>query len=145
MKKVASYAEPIANKESLIFVTGLRTFSARPIISSDDYSGDKFKLERFLFPGRASVMSVYAPICYPPLPVLVLKVDAAGGPPVLAATGSVRSCNPDRVVLKKVVITGYPLKVHKKKAVVRYMFFDPDDIRCAARNCFRLLSFLVVP
>jgi pre-rRNA-processing protein TSR1 len=45
------------------------------------------------------------------------------------ATGTVRSSNPDRVVLKKIVLTGYPLKVHKKKAIVKYMFFNPEDVK----------------
>jgi pre-rRNA-processing protein TSR1 len=27
------------------------------------------------------------------------------------------------------VLTGYPIAVHKFHAVVRYMFFNPDDIR----------------
>ena len=43
--------------------------------------------------------------------------------------GSLRSCNPDRVVLKKITLSGYPVKVHKKKAVVRWMFHSPDDVR----------------
>jgi pre-rRNA-processing protein TSR1 len=31
--------------------------------------------------------------------------------------------------LKKVVLTGFPVKVHKKKAVVRWMFHAPEDVR----------------
>lgn len=44
-------------------------------------------------------------------------------------TGSLRSTDPDRVVLKKVVLTGFPVKVHKMKAVVRWMFHSPEDVR----------------
>lgn len=47
----------------------------------------------------------------------------------LAAAGSLRSTDPDRVVLKKVVLTGFPVKVHKKKAVIRWMFHNPEDVR----------------
>jgi len=47
----------------------------------------------------------------------------------VATAGSLRSCNPDRVVLKRVVLSGYPVRVHKKKAVVRWMFHNPDDVR----------------
>lgn len=43
--------------------------------------------------------------------------------------GTLRSCDPDRLVIKKVVLSGYPVKVHKKKAFVRWMFFNPEDIR----------------
>jgi len=88
-------------------------------------------MERFLQPGRSSMLSVFAPIAFAPLPVLVLKRGEAGAPPAIVATGAVRSSDPDRVCLKKIILSGYPAKVHKKKAIVKYMFFNPDDIRCA--------------
>ena len=47
----------------------------------------------------------------------------------LPIAGSLRSCNPDRIVLKKSVLSGYPVKVHKKKAVVRWMFHNREDIQ----------------
>jgi pre-rRNA-processing protein TSR1 len=47
----------------------------------------------------------------------------------LAACGSVRSCDPDRVVLKKITLTGFPVRVHKRRATVKFMFYNPDDIR----------------
>ncbi len=60
-------------------------------------------------PGRHLVASVYAPISYGPLPLLAFKC-APGRQPVLAATGGLRSVDPDRVVLKKIVLTGYPAR-----------------------------------
>ena len=33
------------------------------------------------------------------------------------------------MVLKRIVLSGYPVRVHKKKAVVRWMFHNPDDVR----------------
>lgn len=46
----------------------------------------------------------------------------------LIATGNVLSTNPDRIVVKRVILSGYPFKVHKRSAVVRFMFFNRDDI-----------------
>jgi len=128
MRKVASYADPVANKEELLFVTGLRSYLARPVLSTDAAGADKHKMERFLHPGQSTVGTVYAPISHPPLPLLAFKLQP-GAHAVLAATGSLRDCNPDRIVLKKIVLTGYPMRVHKAKAVVRFMFHSPDDVR----------------
>jgi pre-rRNA-processing protein TSR1 len=47
----------------------------------------------------------------------------------LVASGSVLSINPDRVIVKRVVLTGQPFKAKKKKATVRFMFNHPDDVR----------------
>lgn len=52
---------------------------------------------------------MYAPIAYTPLPLLAFKV-ANDGAAQLVATGSLRSCDPDRIVLKKIVLSGYPVK-----------------------------------
>ena len=48
---------------------------------------------------------------------------------IIAATGTVMPPNPLRCILKRIILTGYPLKCHKKKAVIRYMFFEPKDIK----------------
>lgn len=52
LRKAAGFPEPIRAKEELLFVTGLRTFPTRPILSSDEHGADKHKMERFLHEGR---------------------------------------------------------------------------------------------
>ncbi|EFN51500.1 hypothetical protein CHLNCDRAFT_37364 [Chlorella variabilis] len=128
VRKAAGYEDPLPSKEQLLLVNGLRSFFARPVFSTDEHGADKHKMERFLHEGRPSVATVYAPIAYTPLPLLAFKV-ANDGAAQLVATGSLRSCDPDRIVLKKIVLSGYPVKVHKTKAVVRFMFHNPDDVR----------------
>ncbi|CAL9115738.1 unnamed protein product [Musa textilis] len=128
IKKHDSYDAPIKSKEMLSFHMGFRQFFARPLFSSDDLNCDKHKMERFLHPGRFSVASVYAPISFPPLPLIVLKTQH-GEPPALAAIGSLKCVDPDRIILKKIILTGYPQRVSKSKAIVRYMFHNPSDVR----------------
>jgi hypothetical protein len=48
VKRLAGYREPVANKEELTIVTGVRTFSSRPVLSTNEYNADKFKLEKFM-------------------------------------------------------------------------------------------------
>lgn len=126
IKKAAAYARPLPSKAELLLVTGVRSFMSQPIYSSDDFQADKHKTERFLHEGRPAIATVYAPVTYPPSPVLAF--DTQSGTPRLAFTGTLRSNDPDRINLKKIVLTGFPVKVHKNKAVVRWMFNCPEDV-----------------
>ncbi|XP_010266136.1 PREDICTED: pre-rRNA-processing protein TSR1 homolog isoform X2 [Nelumbo nucifera] len=130
IKKHDAYNDPIKSKELLIFHVGFRQFVARPIFSSDNINSDKHKMERFLHAGRFAIASVYAPISFPPLPLIVLKSgQGEGAPAAVVALGSLRSIDPDRIILKKIILTGYPQRVSKLKATVRYMFHNPEDVR----------------
>ncbi|KAF3446885.1 hypothetical protein FNV43_RR12065 [Rhamnella rubrinervis] len=129
IKKHETYNLPIKSKEELVFHVGFRQFVARPIYSADTINSDKSKMERFLHPGRFSIASVYAPISFPPLPLIVLKSAEGAATPSVAAVGSLRSIDPDRIILKKIILTGYPQRVSKLKASVRYMFHSPEDVR----------------
>ncbi|XP_002510662.2 pre-rRNA-processing protein TSR1 homolog isoform X2 [Ricinus communis] len=129
IKKHDTYDAPIKSKEELIFHVGFRQFVARPIFSTDNINSDKHKMERFLHAGRFSVASIYAPISFPSLPLVVLKHAEGGAAPTLAAVGSLRSIDPDRTILKRIILTGYPQRVSKLKASVRYMFHNPEDVR----------------
>ncbi|CAL5218954.1 g706 [Coccomyxa viridis] len=128
VRKSASFEEPLPNKAELLILTGVRSFMARPMFSTDEPNTDRFKMERFLHAGRQTMMTMYTPIAFGPLPLLAFQ-RAQDGHLQLIASGSLRSCNPDRIVLKKAVLSGYPVKVNKKKAVVRWMFHNREDIQ----------------
>ncbi|KAG5542786.1 hypothetical protein RHGRI_015784 [Rhododendron griersonianum] len=129
VKKHDTYTAPIKSKEELIFHVGFRQFICRPIFSTDNSNSDKHKMERFLHAGQFSVASIYAPISFPPLPLVVLKREPTSASPSVAAVGSLRSIDPDRIILKRIILTGYPQRVSKKKATVKYMFHKPEDVR----------------
>jgi len=121
-----SINEPIKSKERLIFHVGYRRFAACPIFSQHTNS-DKHKYERFLRSDVPSVATIYAPIMFPPCSVLVFR-EQLDGTHSLVATGSILSVNPNRVVAKRIVLSGHPFKINRKAAVVRYMFFSREDI-----------------
>jgi hypothetical protein len=74
------------------------------LFSSDNINCNKHKMERFLHHGRFYVASVYAPISFPSLPLIVLK-NRDGEQSAIAAVGSLKSMDPNRIILKKIVLT----------------------------------------
>eukprot|EP00669_Euglena_mutabilis_P010158 TRINITY_DN4937_c0_g1_i1.p1 TRINITY_DN4937_c0_g1~~TRINITY_DN4937_c0_g1_i1.p1 ORF type:complete len:842 (-),score=314.04 TRINITY_DN4937_c0_g1_i1:212-2713(-) len=124
------HTQPIKSKESVLMHVGFRILRCNPIYSEPTVKGDKVKFMRFFHPAdKFAVASVYAPINYPPMPVLVFKTPELDAPTAdLVAWGSVLGADPCRVILKKVVLTGQVYRVHKRQAVVRFMFYDEKDI-----------------
>lgn len=119
---------PVKSKDLLIFRCGWRTWTGRPIFSQNNLNCDKHKFERFL-PQSGSFFagSVFGPVTYTPCPVLVFRNHH--GRKELVATGSMIGADADRIVLKRIVLTGYPVRVHKRFATVKYMFYDPEDVK----------------
>ena len=66
---------------------------------------------------------MFAPICFPPAPALVFTEGGA-----LLASGSLLSADPNRVVVKRTVLSGTPVKVHMRLSTVSFMFFNREDI-----------------
>ncbi|EDO37178.1 predicted protein [Nematostella vectensis] len=127
IKRLPSYTDPIKSKERLVFHCGYRRFTACPIFSQHT-SGDKHKYERFLPQDAITVASMYAPIMFPPCPVMVFNADRQTGSHTLVATGSLYKVDPNRIIAKKIVLSGHPYKINKRSAVIRYLFFNREDI-----------------
>ncbi|CAJ2676187.1 unnamed protein product [Trifolium pratense] len=130
VKKHDTYHAPIKSKEELIFHVGFRQFVGRPIFSSESiHNTDKSTMERFLHAGRFSVASVCAKISFPPLPTIILKRAGENVTPAVVAVGSLKTVDRDRIILKRVILTGYPERVSKRKTYVKHMFYNPDDVK----------------
>ncbi|XP_069766404.1 LOW QUALITY PROTEIN: pre-rRNA-processing protein TSR1 homolog [Narcine bancroftii] len=126
LRRHASNTEPIKSKEEMIFHCGFRRFRAPPLYSQHT-AANKFKYERFLRSNTTLVGSVYCPIMFPPASILMFK-QRTNGMQDLIATGSVLNVDPDRVIVKRITLSGHPFKIMRKTSVVRYMFFNRDDV-----------------
>lgn len=126
LKRTGASDEPIKSKERLIFQVGYRRFIVNPIFSQHT-NGAKHKYERFFQSASTCVASFYAPIQFSPSSVLCFK-EKKNTKLQLIATGVLLSCNPNRLIIKRIVLSGHPYKVNKKSAVIRFMFFNRDDV-----------------
>ncbi len=115
---------PIKAKAPMQIHSGFVRFEGRPMYSEHNSNSDKHKMLRFLFHGRYTVASFYGPCVYAPAPALLFRDDGR-----FVASGSCLGADPDRIILKRIVLTGYPFKTQKRKSVAKFMFFNADDIR----------------
>jgi pre-rRNA-processing protein TSR1 len=118
---------PVKSKDILTFRCGWRTWTGRPVFSQHNLNCDKHKFERFLpQAGAYFAASVFGPVTYTQCPVLVFREH--DGRKELVAIGSMIGADADRVVVKRIVLTGFPVRVHKRFATVKYMFYSPEDV-----------------
>ncbi|XP_072326117.1 pre-rRNA-processing protein TSR1 homolog [Scyliorhinus torazame] len=127
LRRHPNNTEPIGSKEEMVFHCGCRRFRAPPLYSQHT-AANKFKYERFVRSNNTMVGSMYGPIIFPPASVLMFK-QRANGMHDLIATGSVLKVDPDRVIVKRITLSGHPFKIMTKTSVVRYMFFNREDVQ----------------
>lgn len=127
--------KPVKSKDELIFRCGWRTWKARPVFSQNNLNSDKHKFERYMPEnGAFFAASIFGPVSYTPCPVMVFRENRAHSMGIqkekeLIAVGSMIGADADRIVVKRIVLTGYPVRVHKRHATVKYMFYNPEDVK----------------
>ena len=43
--------------------------------------------------------------------------------------GELVKSDPMHVILERIILTGYPYKINRRRSTVRYMFFHPSDVK----------------
>ncbi|KAL2056903.1 hypothetical protein ABVK25_002642 [Lepraria finkii] len=127
----ADYPNPLKSKDELILGCGARRFIINPLFSQlGTTPNDVHKFQRYLHPGQTAVASFIAPITWGAVPALFFKPSPTkpSAPLNLIATGTSLPPSTSRVIVKRVILTGHPYKIHKKLVTVRYMFFNKDDV-----------------
>lgn len=134
VQRPADYDEPIKSKTPMLAHIGFRKFYVSPLFS-DVSSGDRSKFSRFFHEGdKFRLATFFGPISYNPCPILLFQVPSLeeqneGNPLRLACFGGSIPPNPDLLLLKRTVLTGRVAVIHKKQIVVKYMFFNDEDVK----------------
>ena len=143
----SDYPNPIKSKSQLIMQCGPRRLFINPLFSqAGNTPNDVHKFDRFLHPGRTAVASFIGPVVWGSVPCLFFKQTTPPQPAdavedlaqtlqpqtypalELIATGTVLPPSTNRVIAKRIILTGHPYKIHKKLVTVRYMFFNDEDV-----------------
>jgi pre-rRNA-processing protein TSR1 len=133
IKRTLENTEIVPSKAPMEFSCGFRRLTLRPTFSMElNAAGknDKLRYMRFLRKDMSVIATAYCPIVYQPSKIIAFT--KRGSEPVnmdVVASGIALPADPLKVILKRIILTGYPLRCHKKRATIRYMFFDPKDIK----------------
>lgn len=147
----SDYPQPIKSKEELIMQCGPRRFIINPLFSQlGNTPNNVHKYDRYVHPGHTAMATFTAPLTWGSVPALFFKrispsADPEGNEPPatpestsspkLIGTGTSQPPDHNRVIAKRVILTGHPYKIHKKLVTVRYMFFNAEDV-----NWFKALQ-----
>ncbi|KAG2171939.1 hypothetical protein INT43_001415 [Umbelopsis isabellina] len=127
-----AYEEPVRSKDPMILHMGYRRMVVRPIYSqrgNGKGSNNVHKFERFLQMGKPAVATIYAPTVFGKVPCLLYKENEDDiNDPTLVSVGSFMDTDTKRIVAKRIVLSGHPYKIHKRSAVIRFMFFNSEDV-----------------
>lgn len=113
-----------SNEPVVAWIGGIRRFIVQPVYSEHNPAVALHRMLRRVEPGTTAVGTIYAPIHYPPGPVLLFSTAGE-----LLSVGSILAgADPKRIILQRSTLTGASYKVHKRSAVVRWMFDNPADV-----------------
>eukprot|EP00697_Spironema_sp_BW2_P009223 gnl/Spiro4/24055_TR11922_c0_g1_i1.p1 gnl/Spiro4/24055_TR11922_c0_g1~~gnl/Spiro4/24055_TR11922_c0_g1_i1.p1 ORF type:complete len:786 (+),score=192.81 gnl/Spiro4/24055_TR11922_c0_g1_i1:51-2408(+) len=129
VQRYPEFSMPIKSKDAMEVHCGFRRYVQYPIYSEYSRNCDKLKMERFFVHSRFSVASFCGPTTYSPAPIILFTLPTNEvAPRKLVATGSLMCVDPNMIICKKVLLSGHPLRIKRRRAIVRFMFFNPDDV-----------------
>ncbi|KAJ4356225.1 ribosome biogenesis protein tsr1 [Didymosphaeria variabile] len=143
----SEYEGPIKSKTEIIAQCGPRRMIINPLFSqAGNTPNDVHKFDRYLHPGRSAIACFVGPITWGNVPVLYFQrtsspasdfdsnVQPASIPTPnpslrLIATGTSLPPSLNRVIAKRIILTGHPYKINKRIVTVRYMLFNDKDVK----------------
>lgn len=137
----SDFSKSIKSKEEMIIQYGPRRFVIHPQFSQGDNTpNDVHKFNRFIHPGQSAVATFMGPVVWGSVPALFFKrctpserkedddEDESDLPLQLVGTGTALPPSTNRVIAKRIILTGHPYHIHKRIVTIRYMFFNREDV-----------------
>lgn len=125
------YEKPIPSKDTIVVQYGPRRQLIKPLYSAGSNSPNNVhKYERFLHKESVGIATAIAPVNFTNAPAIFFKQSSESPKKIeLVGKGSFLNAEHQRVLAKRAILTGHPLKIHKNVVTIRYMFFNPEDIQ----------------
>lgn len=121
-------SESIKSKQQVVVQYGPRRLLINPLFSQDGHTDNNVhKFNRFLHPGRSAVATFIAPVFLGNAPVVFYRTQFENEQVVLGS-GSIQDSDANRIIVKTAILTGLPVKIHRKLVTVRHMFFSRNDV-----------------
>ena len=125
--------EVVSNEKYLVSM-GFRRFYIAPIFSRIIQGTDKTKYIRNIKEDYESYFycSFYHYNCFPSAPVHLYRVNqlnASDIEPSPIMYGELSKVDPLHCILERIILTGYPFEIYKRRSTVRFMFFNPKDVK----------------
>lgn len=125
------YEKPIPSKDTIVVQYGPRRQVIKPLYSAaSNNPNNVHKYERFLHKDSVGIATAIAPANFTNAPAIFFKQSSESPKKIeLLGKGSFLNAEHQRVLAKRAILTGHPLKIHKNVVTIRYMFFNADDIQ----------------
>jgi pre-rRNA-processing protein TSR1 len=137
----SEHEAPIRSKTEMIVQCGPRRMVINPLFSqAGNTPNNVHKFDRYLHPGHSAIASFIGPLTWGNVPLLYFErtttytdpEDLTTAPTTslrLIGTGTSLPPSTNRIIAKRVILTGHPYKINKRIVTVRYMFFSDGDVR----------------
>ena len=117
--------DAIKSKEQILAICGFRHLWIQPLFS-EDTRAQKHLYIRSLAHNQPAIASFIAPAVMQATPVSYFK--ESDGMLYFIGTGTIKTVDPCRMIIKRIILTGYPYRTIGRNARVTLMFFNKEDI-----------------
>jgi len=116
----------LPSKTSLLLICGFRHMWIKPLFN-EDHPAEKHMYFRTLPQGQHAMASFIAPAVMQSSPCTYFREN--DGNIEFIGTGSVKTVDPCRMIIKRIILTGNPYRTSGKNARVSMMFFNKEDVQ----------------